>query len=284
MAEQGIQKREQHPLLAVLDDRSEFIQALCPEHLPFDKIKRLFALAMMQNPGIAACSPKSVVEAVTKCARLGLDPSMRNMAFFIPYGQDLTLQVGYAGLMELARRTGRINRYKVRAVYDGDGFQVVDGDVDEVHHTPSMDADRTKRPTHYYAIAFMEDGNKCVKWMSAAEVEYVRSKFSSDRSPAWKSSYVEMGLKTVARALVKWMPMSAELAESLADDPDFDLNKPDPRAAEIAGVVATDRGLPEPERESPDEYKVASNGGDVRGVAAPHNPKDPDGLGQDLPF
>lgn len=246
MGEQAMQVREpeskHHPMLALVAQRRAFIEPLFANGVTFDEAMSDFGVAFLENPSLGDAKPSSILKAFCLYARLGLRLTLKNHVHLVKYGNDLQLQLGYQGYAELARRTGMISRFKVRAVYDGDAFEVEDGEQSRVHHTPSMDADRTKEPTHYYAMAWLSDGSIVFEWMSKAQVDRVRSEFANDRSPAWKSPHgrVEMAKKTVFIALAKWLPMSPELSAAMDNDPDYD--RTDPRAAEIAAAVAGERG------------------------------------------
>jgi len=249
MAEQAMQVREYsgHPMLALVAQRREFVEPLCNNGITFDEAMSDFGVAFMENPSLGDAKPSSIFKAFCLYVRLGLRLTFKNYVHLVKYGQDLQLQFGYQGYAELARRTGKIARYKVRAVYEGDTFSIEDGDADEIHHTPKVDADRTKEPTHFYAMAWMTDGAMVFEWMSKAQVDRVRSEYANERSPAWKSPHgrVEMAKKTVFIALAKWLPMSSDLVDAMDNDPDYDVKRTDERAVSIAATVAGT--LPEPE-------------------------------------
>ena len=246
--ENAVQEYRGHPLLALVAQRRAFVEPLCTNGISFDEGMSDFGVAFMENPSLGDAKPSSILKAFCLYVRLGLRLTYKNYVHLVKYGQDLQLQFGYQGYAELARRTGKIGRYKVRAVYDGDDFSVVDGTRDQIHHIPLMDADRTKEPTHYYAMAWLTDGSLVWEWMSRAQVDRVRSEYANERSPAWKSPHgrVEMAKKTVFIALAKWLPMSSDLVDAMDNDPDY--TRSDTRAAEIAADVRNERGLPEPER------------------------------------
>lgn len=249
MAEQAIQTQEYkgHPMLALVAQRREFVEPLCSNGITFDEAMSDFGVAFMENPSLGEARPSSILKTFCLYVRLGLRMTFKNYVHLVKYGQDLQLQFGYQGYAELARRTGKIARYKVRAVYEGDEFSIEDGDADEVFHKPSVTADRLKDPTHFYAMAWMTDGAIVFEWMSKAQVDRVRAEYANERSPAWKSPHgrVEMGKKTVFIALAKWLPMSSDLVDAMDNDADYD--RTDTRAASIAADVRAERGLPEPE-------------------------------------
>lgn len=250
MGEQGIQVREYkgHPMLALVAQRREFVEPLCSNGITFDEAMSDFGVAFIEKPELGDAKPSSILKAFCLYVRLGLRMTFKNYIHLVKYGQDLQLQFGYQGYAELARRTGKIARYKVRAVYEGDDFAVVDGTQDEIRHVPRIDADRTKDPVNFYAMAWLTDGSLVWEWMSKAQVDRIKAEFANERSPAWKSPHgrVEMGKKTVFIALAKWLPMSADLVDAMDNDADFSRGV-DSRASEIAAAVAGERGLPAPD-------------------------------------
>ena len=278
--------RQQHPALALIESRRETIEILGTPYLSFDKARASFANAMLRNKKLESCTDRSLLDSFIRSYTMGIDTSLPNMGHFIPRGNECTFQIGYAGLMELARRPGLVSRYKVRAVYEGDHFEVSDGTDDDIRHRPDVMADRTKPPIHYYAIAFMVDGSCHFKWMSAPEVERVKQHYAASNSPAWSNPHarVEMAFKTVIRSMLKWMPMSPELAEAMAEDDDYALpDRTDDRAPEIASIVQGQaQPVLEASVETPDLFDAQeAEPVEVKGKPLPKGGVD---IGNDIPI
>lgn len=245
MGEQAMQVREHsgHPMLALVAQRREFVEPLCTNGITFDEAMSDFGVAFIEKPELGDSKPSSILKTFCLYVRLGLRLTFKNYVHLVKYGQDLQLQMGYQGYAELARRTGKIGRFKVRAVYDGDEFRVEDGDADEVFHKPDVMADRLKDPTHFYAMAWLTDGSLVFEWMTKAQIDRVKAEYANERSPAWKSPHgrVEMGKKTVFIALAKWLPMSPEMVDAMDNDPDY--SRHDARAEAIGAAVDAERGV-----------------------------------------
>jgi recombinase, phage RecT family len=83
------------------------------------------ANACRTTPALFRCKPETVLGAALRCAQLGLAPNdVRNLAWIIPYGQEAQFQIGYGGIMELARRAVPGLRFDGRPVYPNDEFDV----------------------------------------------------------------------------------------------------------------------------------------------------------------
>jgi len=176
--------------------------------------KHVISMALVAASGeskIRTCTPTSIIRCLVQASRLGLDVSGQlGEAYLIPYGRELVLMIGYRGLIQLARRSGKVSRIEARIVYANDAeFRVTYGDDPRVHHSPLFTADRGAMDA-FYAIAWLTDGSKQFEVMSTAEVDYIRSKSKSGGSGPWKDYYDEMGRKTVVRRLMKYLPLSYE--------------------------------------------------------------------------
>jgi recombinational DNA repair protein RecT len=157
----------------------------------------------------------SLLGAIVQASQLGLEVgSGLGHAYLVPFKGECKLMTGYKGLIELARRSGRVASIESRCVYEKDFFVYEYGMVVECKHKPSMEADRGKL-THVYAIAHLkEEGTRpIIEIMSVAQVEKIRENAMSGNSDAWRKHFDEMARKTVIRRLCKVLPMSPELAE-----------------------------------------------------------------------
>lgn len=251
MAEQAIQKPGPNTAaLALIDARKDEIETIAPStgRIGFDRLRLLFGQALMSNPKIAACSPASIVDSVTRCARWGLDPGKPNTVYFVPYSGTLTLQLGFAGMIELVMRDGQVSHFDADVVFEEDEFKVERGTSPRISHVPNLTIDRTRQATEVYAVAHLRGGGFKFIWMSRGEVEKIRSASMQSGGVPWTKHWNEMAKKTAIRRLCKTLVLSPEAAEMIGDDdaaafPQY-ARVPDDRAASIEAAVA-DRALPE---------------------------------------
>ena len=215
----AVAKTEKDGLKGYLKSKRETILEACAHGVDPDRlIKTMCLLATSKNgAAIAKCSPQSVLRAVVDCARFGIDPAF-GKAYIIPYGGEAELQIGYLGLIELAKRSGEIKSITAELVYEGDHFEVEFGTHPKFSHRPQFQGDGTDYKS-VYALALFEDGHFEYTVLSKADVEHIRRKSSkAPDSPAWKNYPGEMAKKCAIRRLCKTLPLTIEAREAIDMD------------------------------------------------------------------
>ena len=195
----------------VLSDQFKKQLALAiPKHLNADRLARIAATELRKTPALLNTTEASFMGAVMQSAQLGLEPgSALGQAYLVPYGKECQLILGYRGMIDLARRSGQVLSLNAYAVREGDDFNYQLGLHPDIHHVPSVEADRIKKPiTFVYAVANLKGGGYQFEVMSRAEVEAVKAKAKSKN--IWNSYFEQMALKTVIRRLFKYLPVSIE--------------------------------------------------------------------------
>lgn len=157
----------------------------------------------------------SFYNAMVECATIGLEPVLGRV-YFIPYGKDLQLIIGYQGLLELARRGGV--EAKANAVFEGDVFEWESGFEENLIHKPKLDAERDEKTLTFVYCVWKLNGEKHVEVMSRAEVEKIRNKSKASTYGPWGTHFVEMAKKTVVRRAAKYWPLTFEAASIVAKD------------------------------------------------------------------
>lgn len=198
----------------VLSDQFKKQLALAvPKHLNADRMARIAATEVRKNKALLNTEPTSFLGSVMQAAQLGLEPgSALGQAYLVPYGNQCQLIIGYKGMIDLARRSGQVLSLNAYAVREGDDFNFQLGLKPDIHHIPSLEADRIKKPiTYVYAVATLKGGGYQFEVMSRAEVEAVKLKAKSKN--IWNSYFEEMAKKTVIRRLFKYLPVSIEALE-----------------------------------------------------------------------
>jgi recombination protein RecT len=218
-------------LRGVVESRKEAMLRMLPGKVGGGERFAELMLAVISTPEIAACTPPSVVAAAYACARLGLTPDpILGHIYIIPrnvkirvYNQpdrwekQANIQIGYKGMIELARRSGIVRSINTEVVYDGDGFRYwSDENGKHIRHEPKIDREEGARPLAVYCVAELAGGGwPQVEVMPWGEVQRIRQKFADEKSKAWISNEVEMGKKTVVRRASKLWPQSPELAQAV---------------------------------------------------------------------
>lgn len=200
----------------------EIAKAL-PQQIGSKRFQRICATALTQNPELRNCSPESFIGAVLNSAQLGLEPNTPlGQAYLIPYNnrrtgkKECTFQLGYKGLLELARRSGQISMIKAHAVHENDKFSYTLGLNPTLEHEPAY-GDRGQ-VVAYYAFYKTKDGDFDFEVMTKAEVAKHRDKYSKAGNSPWNTDFDEMAKKTVVKKVLKYAPMSTEIAAQVQTD------------------------------------------------------------------
>jgi len=210
-----------------LDAQKPAIMAALPRNIDVDRFTRIVLTTVRKNPELLKCDPMSILAATMQSAQLGLEPgSGLGEAYIIPYKREATFQMGYKGIVKLARNSGDLNAIWAEAVYAGDTFKVVMGTEPKIVHEPDFTNDARgtyEAMTHVYAVAKLSSGDVQYAVMTKAEIEQHKKRYSrgatSSQSP-WSDPLgaVEMAKKTVVLRLGKMLPLSAEVARAFAAD------------------------------------------------------------------
>ena len=186
------------------------------------------ANACRTNPKLWECDPETVLGAALRCAQVNLAPNDgNNFCSLIPYGRVATWQLGYGGVMELARRAAPGVVFDGSPVYPGDEFDIDLGREQPLVYRPafvrhdSLGRRRARASREAYAWwvrARYPDGRTHVHALDRAGVEYHRSFSKQPDGPAWLKSYDAMALKSVVLDMRRWLPASAQLAAAVAAD------------------------------------------------------------------
>lgn len=209
----------------------EMAKAL-PKHVSPDRMVRITTTALRANPDLALCTQVSFLGCVLSAAQLGLEVNTPlGQAYLIPRKnkgvQECTLQIGYQGMLDLARRSGEVSSIYAEAVYPGDTFEYELGLDRTLKHKPSGEANREDvqaNLTHVYAVAKLKSGDALFVVLTKAQVE--RYKKRGAGGPAWSSDYEAMAKKTAIRRLFTWIPKSAEVAGAIALDEAPEIGRP----------------------------------------------------------
>ena len=241
---------------ALLKKHGAEIAMVLPEHVTPERLLRIALSEVRRNPRLGQCNAASLLSSIFTCAQLGLEPGgALGHAYLIPYRDECQFQIGYKGMIDLARRSGQIVSLSARVVYEADQFDYSYGLHEDLTHRPGTGA--RGELVYAYAVARLKDGGVQFEVMDRAELEEVRNgsqgyqtarKYNKTDTP-WISSFEEMCRKTVIRRLFKYLPISIELAKAanldeVADrgqrqesDLDHLLLAPEPPAALLAAAA-----------------------------------------------
>lgn len=205
------------------------LSAVLPKHVSPDRMLKIALGALRTTPKLMNCSVESLMGAVVHCSQLGLEPNTPlGHAYLIPFENrkkgitEVQIVLGYKGLVDLARRSGQIVSIAAHEVCEKDDFDYAYGLDEKLHHKPSMG--ERGNVIAFYAVAKLQGGGHAFEVMSADQINAIRDasqnyKFARDKgATVWGQHYAEMGRKTVLRRLVKYLPVSIEMAQAATLD------------------------------------------------------------------
>jgi recombination protein RecT len=256
------------------------IMAAAPKMLNGERFLKVFYGACLRNPKLLECTTESVLQAAMFFAQLGLEPIL-GRAYLVPYLNSKNIdnrwvkqyevqpQVGYQGLVDLARRSNTIADVWGACVYEADIFDLSYGmDRNLVHKPWYMDPEKRKQgqPGEMigaYVVWQLKDGTKHPEYMPWHEIAKRRAKSQSytwaetgdpkkgggERDSVWHTWTEDMALKTVIKHSAKLVPASIEFMQAV----EFDDNADNGRSGQFAGMVFDDTPrLPAPAAEPVD--------------------------------
>lgn len=213
----GLTQGEIGDYLGGMKDR---VAQILPKHLTADRVLQMAATTIHRNPAIAKCSPTSLLGAVMQASLLGFPPvDSLGYCYFVPYGKDVQFQIGYKGLIDLARRSGKIKDVYAEIVREGDFFEAEFGLERTLKHKPAFDG--SKAITHAYAVVHYTDGGYSFVILPKADIERLRLRSPMQKGAptgAWLTDYEAMAKAKALKQLSKYLPLSLDQQSAIATD------------------------------------------------------------------
>ncbi len=196
------------------------LTAVLPRHLTAERMIKVALVSCAKTPKLLDCTSQSMAAAMMQAAELGLEPGgALGHAYLVPFKNQVQFIPGYRGLIELARRSGEIAQIGAWPVFKGEAFEYTNTDEGQkLTHVPNFESSRSaENLTHVYMIARLKGEDlPQIEVMSRAEVEAVRARSKAANAGPWVTDFVEMARKTVVKRGIKYLPLSSEKFEKLA--------------------------------------------------------------------
>lgn len=229
----GVAVSQSNPIAGILKSNMKAIESVLPKHLTPERFMRT-ALEATRNPKLMQCDQSSLLQCFMDLSYLGLELGPLGFAYMIPYNGKATLQLGYKGLVALARRTGNVSKVETDVVREGDEFTYEKGLNSHLKHIPSLAIGREKkRITHAWAMFTMRDGAQQWDVMSKEQIDVIRDRSAAvisakkyGRPTPWDSDYGEMAKKTVIKRVCKLLDLSPELNKAIEIDNNTEVGQP----------------------------------------------------------
>lgn len=219
---QTAERRTAHDLVRSMS--GEFGKVL-PQTVPVETFMRLALTELQRNEDLQACSAPSLLGALMLSAQLGLEPGgPLGHLYLTPrrvknaqgqYEQTVVPIIGYKGLVELARRSGKVGTVKAQIIREGDhydqGFDTARGGEYTVWRP--ADHDEKREPTGVLAWATLIDTNAVqTRFTPIDKVFQRRERGAAGQKGPWRTDLDAMIRKTGIRALAPDLPQSTALA------------------------------------------------------------------------
>lgn len=215
------------------------LKAALPSHFAPDRMARLALTQLRTVRGLADCTPASIMACVMTASQLGLEPGVLGSCYLIPRKGEATFLIGYQGLLDLIRRSGKVTSIASRVVYETDTFEVDYSAAVPFVHKPDLRR-KDSRILGFYTHATLTGGEHLFEWMPLHEVQAIRGRSQSGNSGPWATDFAEMGKKTVLRRAAKYLPRSIEFSDALAADDRSEFGSEAPPAPAPASTATVD--------------------------------------------
>lgn len=188
--------------------------------IDFDRFAVVAMNTLRRTPDLAACHPSSVIEAINKCAELGLEAGgAMGLAYLVPFKSECQLVIGYRGYVNLLFRAGGLKDIQAHVVYENDKFNGAFGSEPHVDHQIGF-AKRGKSIGAYCVMRYV-NGGMHIEAMNMDELAKARA-LSRAKSGPWFDWTEEMYRKTVAKRGAKWGPFGGSPLMAKAEEYDSD--------------------------------------------------------------
>lgn len=201
------------------------ISRALPSTITCERFTRIALSAVSSNPKLAETTPHSFLAALMGAAQLGLEPNTNlGQCYLLPFRNkgvmECQLQIGYRGLIELAYRSGKVSTIQAHTVYSNDKFSFCYGLEPKLEHVPA--SGQRGEPIYFYAMYRMADGVGYGFHVLSVEDarEHMRkySKAAGGGFSPWNTDFSAMAKKTAIKKLLKYAPLSPDVARAVSAD------------------------------------------------------------------
>lgn len=175
-----------------------------------------------QSADLQQATPSSVLGGIMLAAQLKLEIGPALGHFYLTPrkqgGQQICLPIiGYQGYIELAYRSGRIEKIETFLVREGDKFDHgANSERGRFFDWLPADYDEKRAWTGVVAMAKLKGAGTV--WAYLPQDKVLARRPSYWQSTPWKTNEEEMARKTAIRALAPYLPKSTELGKAIQAD------------------------------------------------------------------
>lgn len=177
---------------------------------------------IMSSPQLQQATPQSVLGGIMLAAQLKLEIGPALGHFYLTPRKEKGTQIclpiiGYQGYIELAYRSGRIEKIETFLVREGDKFDHgANSERGRFFDWSPADYDETRDWVGVVAMAKIKGAGTV--WAYLPKEKVLARRPSYWENGPWKSNPEEMARKTGIRALAPYLPKSTDLGKALEAD------------------------------------------------------------------
>lgn len=264
-------------LTQMLADNMKALKSVLPKHITPERIARVGLNTIRRNPKLCQCAPQTLLAAIMECATLGLEIDSRGQAYLVPYwnkntkSYDVSLIIGYKGMLDLAYRSGKIASIMSEVVCENDKFVINFGLEPKLEHSPAL---RNRGEiVASYAIAIMKDGSKQFAVMLKDDLDKIRKSATSESGP-WSTWEAEMCKKSVLKRICKLLPLSPEIQKATSLDDLADAGMSQTLGESLYDIDVPQQEIPvqdDAEYEAKKQEMPASDMAQIKNIICPKN-------------
>lgn len=178
--------------------------------------------AISASPQLQQATPASVLGAIMLAAQLKLEIGPALGHFHLTPrrqgdSQTCVPVIGYQGYIELAYRSGRIEKIETFLVRDGDLFTLgANSERGQFFDWSPADLDENRNWVGVVAVAKLKDAGTVFRYMPREQV--LERRPGHWQSTPWKTNEEAMARKTAVRALAPYLPKSTDLGKAIQAD------------------------------------------------------------------
>lgn len=193
---------------------------------------------------LAKCTLASIAEAFKTSLDLGIPVDATQRAYLLVYGNELTYQIGYKGLLHKVRKLRPGIYIEVNLLYKEDEFS---------YQSQSGKAEYTYKPKNptradfgqvsggFVFMSWIQNGREysCIHTMSRSEIDQARKASKAGSSGPWNSWPGEMMKKVILRRACKIEFIGDPEMEAVLDidNREYNFDNRGPKASEKAKEV-----------------------------------------------
>lgn len=222
-AQKAVERNTQPTIRDLIQAQQPAIEAQLAGTLNSGAFVRAAISTIMRDEKLQQADPRTLLGSIMLAAQLKLEIGPALGYFYLTprkeKGQFVCLPiVGYTGLIELAYRSGRVEKIETFLVRDGDKFDHgANSERGRFFDWVPADYDETRPWVGVVAMAKIRNAGTVWAYLPKDKV-LARRPHYWDKGTPWQTNEEEMARKTGVRALAPYLPKSTELAKAIEAD------------------------------------------------------------------